>query len=184
MDFTSWLQFFGITPQQLVPLLLVSSIGGYLFWRNYLKDLKNEVTDLHNATIEIQAYIKGDDKKWEPLHMLDRKPLYAAYGENHSPTLPNEKGSQLLDDSGFTNSYSALRQQIFALMDSKNPRTLYDYEVAAEKSLRELQNNPAMDSVKNYAVNHLEEPLDLIFKVASWKIRDDYEEYKKQQPQQ
>lgn len=54
------------------------------------------------------------------------------------------------------------------------PRTLYDYEQIAQKVLEELKDSPLMDCLKDYSVNRPAESLELIFKVASWVIRDDY----------
>ncbi len=104
--------------------------------------------------------------------------IHTKYGVNDSPTLPNEKGKKLLQDSGFNGVYSNMKNQIFSLMDSSDVRTLYDYEKGAEKALEQLKNNPSMDSLKEYAVNHPDESLELIFKIASWIIRDDYAEHK------
>jgi hypothetical protein len=35
-------------------------------------------------------------------------------------------------------------------------------------------NEPIMDRVKDYVVDHEDEPLTLIFQIASWVVRDDY----------
>jgi len=104
--------------------------------------------------------------------------IHTKYGVHNSPTLPNKEGKKLLQDSGFNSMYSSMKSQIFSLMDSFDLRTLYDYEKGAEKALKQLKNKPSMDSLKEYSVNHPDESLELIFKIASWVIRDDYAEYK------
>ncbi len=105
--------------------------------------------------------------------------IHTKYGVNNSPTLPNEEGKKLLRESGFETQYPKLKEHLFGLMDAMNLRTLYDYEVGAVDAMKKLQNNPLMDLLKDYAVSHPEEPLELIYKVASWVIRDDYQSYKK-----
>ena len=106
--------------------------------------------------------------------------IHTKYGISNSPTVPSERGNKLLEDSGFYDRvYPRLEKEIFALMDSEGLRTLYDYEKGAETALEKLQNNPAMDSLKEYAVNNPAVPLVIIFKIASWVIRDKYAEYKK-----
>jgi hypothetical protein len=100
--------------------------------------------------------------------------VHTKYGMVHSPIVPSGVGKKLLEDSGFVKAYPLLRPKIFALMNARRLRTLYDYERGAERALRELQNDPLIDCLKEYAVNHPEEPLELIFRVASWVIRDDY----------
>ena len=65
-------------------------------------------------------------------------------------------------------------------MDSYNLRTLYDYEKGSERALEQLKNSPSMDKIKNHSVNNPSEPLELVFKIASWVVRDDYDKYKKE----
>jgi len=101
-----------------------------------------------------------------------------AYGSAGSPMNPNEAGKKLLDDSGFTTQYPLLKDKIFQAMDTMGLRTLYDYEQGALRALEQLQSDPIVDPLKHYAVNHPTEPLELIFAVASWIVRDDYNQYK------
>jgi len=114
-------------------------------------------------------------------HGSDIKALkvHTRYGVSHSPTVPNDSGKKLLTDAGFFSQYPEIKNEIFALMDAMNLRTLYDYEHGAVEALEKLENHPAMDLLKDYAVNNPDQPLELIFKVASWVIRDEYAEYKK-----
>lgn len=101
------------------------------------------------------------------------------YGVTNSPTIPNSNGKKLLADSGFNEAYPKLKSKIFALMDTRNPRTLYDYERGAVKALESLKYDPLMDSIKNYIVNQTDAALEDVFMVASWVIRDDYNKAKK-----
>jgi len=80
----------------------------------------------------------------------------------------------LLKDSGFDEVYPIIRQKIFKRMESNRLRTLYDYEKEAEFAIGSFRNDPIMDRVKDYVVNHEDEPLTLIFQIASWIVRDDY----------
>ncbi|MFZ1019626.1 MAG: hypothetical protein WAN61_01360 [Minisyncoccia bacterium] len=105
--------------------------------------------------------------------------IHTRYGVSHSPTVPNEKGQEILEKSGFSKQYPILKSKIFTLMDTMNLRTLYDYENGAFETLTTLKNDPEMDILKEYVVNNPNYPLDAIFKVASWVIRDDYDIYKK-----
>jgi hypothetical protein len=127
------------------------------------------------AIMEIKSDIK-DMGRSLTAHGLDIAGLKAhtRYGVAESPTAPNEMGKELLKLSGFEKAYPSLRPKIFALLDAKKLRTLYDYEKGAGIALKELQDDPLMDSLKEYAVSHPDEPLDLIFQVASWVVRDDY----------
>ena len=106
--------------------------------------------------------------------------VYTGYGVSKSPTIPNDMGKKLLTDSGFFIVYPKLKDKLFTLMDTMNLRTPYDYEVGAIKALNKLERDPLIDLMKNYALNNPNKSLELIFKVASWVIRDDYTEYLKE----
>lgn len=169
-------------------LSMVEKIGGWVSTillgqtKDLIVRLDERVTGLMKATDELR---KSTDSFRESIasHHSDIGALkvHTKYGVSNSPTVPSEQGEKLFEDSGFNKDvYPALEKEIFALMDSRGLRTLYDYEKGSEEVLAQLQNNPAMDCLKNHAINHPEEPLELIFKVASWVIRDKYAEYKKQ----
>lgn len=117
------------------------------------------------------------DLAFTPQHSLEQKPIFEQYGVHNSPMRPSDKGQKLLQDSGFNEVYKSLKGQIFDRMDKMELRTPYDYEAGASRALVLLSNDPCMDTLKDYAVNHPDESLELIFGVASWVIRDDYTEY-------
>jgi hypothetical protein len=134
-----------------------------------------KVKYIGTAISDIKTDIRGlaDSIAAHGLDIVGLK-VHTKYGENHSPTIPGELGSKLLQDSGFGEIYPELKPKLFGLMEAKNLRTLYDYEKGAEKALKDLQDDPLMDYLKEYSVSHPDEPLEVIFKVASWVIRDDY----------
>ncbi len=174
----NWLEFFGITPQQLTPLLIAGGIFAWGAWKYFLKGLNIEVIDLHHATKELQRKLEEICDGWKPQHGLDKSPIFS-YGSAGSPMTPTKKGETLLEESGFNKKvYPELQKEIFTIMDGKGLRTLYDFEKGAEDTLNELKNNPTMDCLKEYSVNHPNESLELIFKVGSWLIRDKYAEHK------
>lgn len=184
-DIISLLEFLGITPSQIVPLLLV--VGAFSFV--YLKKIvepdrrefakaKQELTDLHNAAKELQMHLEKD-VSFTPQHSLEQKTIFESYGIHNSPMQPSKKGQKLLDDSGFTEVYPQIKEKVFQEMDKMNLRTAYDYEAGASRALILLSNEPFMDRLKDYVVNHPDDSLELIFGIASWVIRDDYAAYLK-----
>jgi len=100
--------------------------------------------------------------------------MYVGYNVRHSPNIPSEKGRKLLKESGFDDIYPRVREKIFTLIEKKNPKTLYDYEKEAERALRSLRDDPIIYRLKDYVVEHEDQPLVLIFEIASWVVRDDY----------
>lgn len=183
MDLIALLNYFGLTADKVTPLLFVATIVSFIYWRQVVKPdraefamAKTALTDLHNATKEVQMYLERDDA-FTPQHSLGQKTIFDMYGKHASPMQPNDKGGKLLKESGFNEVYPQLKMEIFGQMDKMKLRTPYDYEAGASRALILLSNDPKMDILKNYVVNNPDKKLELIFGIASWVIRDDYAEY-------
>jgi hypothetical protein len=179
------LNYFGITPNQLGPVVIVVAIYAWAEWKFVLKDIKyeirdikSEVTDLHHATKEIQKYIEDRDDEWTPQHGLGANPVFSNFGQANSPAIPNAKGTQLLKESNFLEQYPKFKPDLFVVMDAMGLRTLYDYERGAKRALRQMQDDPRFDPIKEYSVNHPDVSLSVIFAIAAWMIRDDYAKHK------
>lgn len=177
------LTYLGLTPEKIVPLVFVAGLFSVLYWKFVVQPdrasfakAKQELTDLHNATKELQMYLESDGP-FTPQHSLEQKTIFDQYGEHHSPMQPNDKGANLLEESGFMSVYSEIKEKVFEQMDKMELRTPYDYEAGASRALVLLSNDPLMDDLKNYVVNNPDVKLELIFGIASWIIRDDYTQY-------
>jgi hypothetical protein len=133
--------------------------------------VNNLTTDMH----DVKATLKEHGEKIAVLgEKVTALMVFTGYNVRNSPNVPSEKGKALLRESGFDEIYPQLRARIFALMEAKKLRTLYDYEKEAERSLGLLRDDPSMDRLKDYVIEHEDQPLVLIFEIASWVIRDDY----------
>jgi len=140
-----------------------------------LDTVQKDVTETKNDCGNIWNKINGHGEDICSLKI-------SIYGKPGSPMIVNEPGKKLLEDCGFYKIYPELQKKIFKLMDTWELRTLYDYEKEAKTALKELENNPLIDPLKEYVVSHpTKVSLDLIFTVASWVVRDDYDKYKKEQ---
>lgn len=163
---------------------LESAIAGIVFlvglgisWatlKTTVQGLKQSLDELKSDVRELRS---GLSVHGEALAVLKTK-----YGTANSPMAVNEAGKKLLEDSKFNQIYPRLQPKIFQLLDTWNTRTLYDVENNALKALNEIKDDALIDPLKDYAVNHPGEPLELIFTVASWLIRDDYWQQKKTRP--
>lgn len=99
---------------------------------------------------------------------------FGAFGIHGSPMKPSEEGEKILKESGFYELYPDIKNKVFDILDKMQTRTLYDIEINSRIVLKDLIGNPLFDNMKNYVVNNPERPLELIFGIASWVIRDDY----------
>lgn len=158
----------------------ISKIGnfcGRLILGNYadrIVETATKVLDMEKNIIEIKTDVK---KIFDSLGGHDREIVglkVKVYGSPGSPMQPNEKGIKLLTDSGFNEIYPKIKDEVFSILDKEKTRTLYDAEKNTIVALEKLSVDPAFDKIKNYAVNNIDEPLELIFTIASWIIRDDY----------
>jgi len=97
-------------------------------------------------------------------------------GVEGSPYHPSQLGKELLEKSGWNVLYPQIKDQIFALIKESNVKNLYDIEKESFRSLSKLKNTNHLDKIKEYIVNNPEHTLDAVLLVASWIIRDDYNE--------
>lgn len=131
--------------------------------------LREDLNIIRNALAEIQKYLM-ENFNFLPLHKIAAD----KYGVENSPMRPNDEGQRLLKESGFNELYPKVKENLFTELDGMKTRTLYDAEENAKTALNKLSRDPLFDDVKHYAVNHHHEPLELIFTVGAWIIRDDY----------
>lgn len=135
------------------------------------EDLKGEFRDLRN---DLKDFEKDMNCKLSE-HDKDIAGLKVrAYGTPGSPMKLTEIGKELLEDSGFNLLYPKIKADLFSIMDDLKTNTLYDAEKNAYSALCRLKSCDEFIDVKYHAVNNPDEPLELIFTVASWIIRDDY----------
>ena len=140
-----------------------------------VKITRSDIIEIKNDCKNIWGYIHNHDKD---ISIIKRS---SAFGGPGSPMLINEKGKELLTNCGFYKVYPELQKEVFKLMDTWKLRTLYDYEMKSKTALKELESNPLIDSLKEYVISHpTEVSLDMVFTVASWVIRDDYDKYRKE----
>lgn len=166
---------YGLRQNNLISTEIAITIGiiiTYLIFcfQNFRQELNDELNPVKNALAEIQKFLR-ESFDFTPLHKVAPA---NKYGVSESPMRLNDEGRKLLGESGFDNLYPKIKNKVFNRLDELKTRTLYDAEENATTALFELKDDILFDEIKHYAVNHPEEPLKLIFTVASWVIRDDY----------
>lgn len=170
---------FATAAPQVIQIGTIESILGFacvlvsvgVAWgtlKNSVKNIQNDVKDIKYKVDSMQCSITGHEADITGLK------VHTKYGISNSPTIPSIEGERVLEESGFNAQYPKLKPKIFAALDKRKSRTLYDYEVDAFEILQEIKDDPLIDPLKDYAVNHPGEPLEVIFRIASWVVRDDY----------
>lgn len=157
-------------------LLFIGIAWGTLI--STVKNIKEDIDDIKNDIKDIRGNIQRIDLKLG-IHDNDLATLKTSvFGNPGSPMKLTEQGTKLLEDSGFNSYYSKSKNKLFQELDKMGTRTIYDSEKNAEAVLKKLSGSPDFDDIKSYAINNPLIPLDLIFTVASWVIRDDYAKHK------
>ncbi|MBI4990694.1 hypothetical protein HZB96_01215 [Candidatus Gottesmanbacteria bacterium] len=143
----SLLNYFGITPTTLTPLVLVWGVGFFIIAK-YLKEniepIKKSIARINNAIIEIQTLFKMNNI---PLnHLLTEAP--------GSPLQPTEYGARIIEESGLKKILDENKEYFLTKLRNSLPKehyTDYDVQETARKTLTSLKDDPMMNPVKEYA---------------------------------
>lgn len=167
----SFLQYFGITPDKLTPIILVFLIGCFLLYRYCIKAIKSDVSDMNtdltninNATTEIQSHFI--DAGYKILHPLTMKP--------GSPLVLTEYGEKLVRESGFYKMFQGEnKQKIIDAVKSRRPQTNYDIqEYSREILVIDLIDDPMMKPIKEYVFKN-SISIEIILNAAALIVRDE-----------
>lgn len=165
----SLLNYFGIAPNTLTPLLLFGIIGFFIFTK-YLKEniepIRKSITRINNAIIEIQTLFKD---RGIPLNHL----LIEAPG---SPLQPTEYGAEIIKESGLEKILNDRKKFLINKLRNSLAKDYTDYDVqeTARKVLISLKDNSMMNPVKEYAYKNALE-VEVILRVGGLWLRDDFQ---------
>jgi hypothetical protein len=133
--------------------------------------IKEELNPFKESLGKLEERMMGHDRD---ICGLEGKLGLKKYGTIGSPYKLNKEGEKLLEESKFFDLFSKEKARIFSSMEKLGTRTLYDTEKNALVALKQLESDPVLDEMKEFAVNHPNIPLELILTVASWIVRDEY----------
>ncbi len=154
-----WLTILGI-PAIIVALLF---IGRKL---QILDDLKKTVEKIkHNIKAMADSMINSD-------LVFDHTKL-----QSYSPFKLTEKGKEYLEKIGFISTFNSNKEIFFDCIDMDHPKTKYDVELAAYRSMLLLRNKEdLMKPIKIHLYNNPndEESFESISRYAGVYIRDQY----------
>lgn len=160
MNIQSWLQYFGITPDQITPFVLF----GVVFWFIFIRPNKNVLSKIKNAITEIQTILRGQGH--------DTQHLVEAPG---SPLRPTKYGVKLIKESGLEKILNDKKEELInELKDTLGENySKYDLQQNARNILLSRMDDPDFKSVKEYAY---ENGLDakIILKAGGLWLRDDF----------
>jgi len=98
--------------------------------------------------------------------------------QTYSPLKISEKGTKFLEDIGFIELFSENYQDFFDCIDDDDPKTEYDTESSAARSVFFLFDKPYFNSIKDYLYKNPKEDVKEVIKIAGIYVRDRYVERK------
>jgi len=163
-DIISILNYFGITPEKITPLIILA-ITGAIYLGIKMKPLNNKLRQCCNALIEIQTILKrgGID--------LDHKITETSA----SPLKPTLYGVQLIKESGLEKVLDDNKDFLIGEIKKLLPEnyTEYDVQENSRKVLSNLKNNPILNPVKEYVFKNGMD-IDIILDTGGLWLRDDF----------
>ncbi len=117
----------------------------------------------HNIRVISNAMIKASGVDFDHTLLQD-----------YSPLRLTEDGTKYLEETGFETIFEENEAYFFSLIDEEEPKTKYDVELLAIKSVSMCSEASFMNSVKIYLFNHPKDSFTRFGKVAGVYIRDKY----------
>ncbi len=142
------------------------------------REIKNKITDLNNATLEVQSHVSNNGRaKLKPIHPVEKLTWSVA----HSPLQLNEKGAKLFTQSGMEEIINKNSDTLLLLLSETAPTTAFD----AEKNSFQVidcfvkENKEIENIFKTFVYNHPvfegnELSLGDIYYVGSLELRNRY----------
>ncbi|MCX6716739.1 MAG: hypothetical protein NTV72_02360 [Candidatus Taylorbacteria bacterium] len=158
MDIISIFTFFGFTPQNLTPLVVIGVLVIFVVYK-YIAPIKESLQEIREKFFVFESRVSD---LW--------KDKLAPSG---SPRQLNERGREILEQSGIKEIIEIKEEKIIELIKAKNPKTAFDAEKILLDIIAELPNHcpEIMDSLKNGAFRVGADIPALLF-VAGIDLRD------------
>lgn len=168
-DIIATLNYFGLTPDKIIPVILIGLFIWFFFSKSltkFLKPINKSLRQITNAIIEIQTIFK---QRWDI--ELDHKLLEAG----GSPLRPTEYGAQLIRESGLEKILNEQKELLFSKLKEELPEnyTEYDVQEMSRQVLLKMKTDPIINPVKTYAYQNAID-VDMILRVGGLWLRDDF----------
>ncbi|PIT90567.1 MAG: hypothetical protein COU22_01455 [Candidatus Komeilibacteria bacterium CG10_big_fil_rev_8_21_14_0_10_41_13] len=164
MDIIGILNYLGITPDRIVPLVILGLVI-YIILHTSLKPFKRITNRIRDALIEIQAILKREGIDLE----------YKVLEAPGSPVRPTKIGAELIKKSGLEKILDQKKEFLADELKKILPEdyTEYDVQEKARELLVSLASSSLMNPVKEYAYQEGTSVVE-IFKVGGLWLRDDF----------
>lgn len=189
--FVTFLSYFGLTPEEIFPQLVVLGVGLFIFhWfsvRPVGKDagkIQKCVEGINHASREMQDKLKTliekstDMDNWNPLHTLEEK---LDWSKMNSPMFLNDDGNALLVESPIKKFVEDRKSELLKFIEDKNPTTAYDVQRHAMEAVSKFikEDMETTNKIKDFVYHHpifkgKEVEIPAILFVGSLHLREEY----------
>lgn len=158
MDIIAVLNYFGFTPQNVTPLVVVAVIA-LLFVFKHTKPMRTSLSEIREKFFVVESRVSD----------LWKDKLAPA----NSPRKLNERGNEILNKSGVKALVESKKERIIYLIKEKKPGTAFDAEKILLDIMADLPNHcpEIVDSLKDGAYSVGADISTLLF-VAGIDMRD------------
>ena len=152
MDIISVLTYFGFTPANVTPLIVVAAIGMYCVFQ-HTKPIKDSIESIKTNLTAVKINLTAVTTFLSTLHPTS---FPSSILTKMSPYQIQSEGKRIIEESGLITilDQSENLSKIFSFIDAQNPKTRLDVERLSFISFNANQTDNIFNPVKTYLYNH------------------------------
>lgn len=130
--------------------------------------------DVEKITTKAEALRSDVDKMTIAVGSLEKNiDKLSGYSQSHSPISLTEKGQKVIDDSGFSQIFENIKEDLLNDLENQNPRSQYDAQEKARMMLGSMTDDKRFRSVEKWAYENGED-FAQILRAGAIPLRDYY----------
>ena len=158
---------------------VVLSVGGavaasFLTMGKYKEKVDRLEKDVEKLTAKAETVRSDVDKMITAVGSLEKNiDKLSGFSQSHSPISLTEKGQKVIDDSGFSQIFENVKEDLLKDLEKQNPRSQYDAQEKARMMLGSMTDDKRFRSVEKWAYENGED-FAQILRAGAIPLRDYY----------
>lgn len=158
-----------------IALSIVSAIAASLLtmgkYREKVDRLEKDVEKVYSKVDTLRSDV---DKMTAAVGSLEKSvDKLSGYSQSHSPIRLTDKGQRVIDDSGFSQIFSNIKDDLLKDLEDQAPRSQYDAQEKARMMLSSMTDDKRFRSVEKWAYENGED-FAQILRAGAIPLRDYY----------
>ena len=130
--------------------------------------------DVEKSSNRLEVLRSDVDKMLAAVSSLEKNvDKLSGYSQSHSPIRLTEKGQKAIDDSGFSQVFDNIKDDLLKSLEKENPRSQYDVQEKARMMLGSMTDDKRFRSVEKWAYDNGED-FAQILRAGAIPLRDYY----------